>query len=463
MAPLLGLLVVNAVLAYRFAIDTAGEAYDRLLFASVKAIADRVTVANGEYSVDIPYVALELFESNVKERIFYRVSGPDGRTLTGYDDLPAPPSGAKPDRPLFYSADYRGERLYLAALRKPIYDGTAGGNVLVQVGETAESRQELSKRILYDSFARQGFLVLVAALVLVLGVRYVMRPLVRLRDQVAGRAATDISPVGMEGVQSEVRPLIEALNQHAGRIDRMISARVRFVADASHQIRTRLAVLRTQVDYGARVEDMRTIREVLAGMQDRIDETAHFFDQLLMLALAEAKAVPGQDLRPIDVTKIVHEVALDWVGEARKKEILLEFEGPGEAATAMGSEMLLRELFVNLVDNAIRYTQRGGCVMAKVHGENGEILVDVEDNGPGIPAEERPRVFERFYRESNARGEGSGLGLAIAGEICRYHGATIELADASGGDGLRVRVRLPRMPGDATATGAAGAPGATAS
>ena len=138
--PLLALLVVNSILTYRVAINTANEAYDRLLLASVKAIADRVTLSNGEVMVDIPYVALELFESNIKERIFYKVATPDGATITGYDDMPSPPAASPHDRPLFFHGEYHGESLYQAALYKRLYDPGVNAEVLIQVGETAESR-----------------------------------------------------------------------------------------------------------------------------------------------------------------------------------------------------------------------------------------------------------------------------------------------------------------------------------
>ncbi|MGZ5085146.1 MAG: sensor histidine kinase N-terminal domain-containing protein, partial [Usitatibacter sp.] len=301
LVPLVVLLVVNSILGYRVAIATANEAYDRLLLASVRAIADRVTVANGEISVDIPYVALELFESNIQERIFYKVTGPDGATLTGYEDLPPPPQTAQHGKPVFFPSTYHDEKIHQAALYKRLYDPGARGEVLIQVGETAESRQALSRRILIEGLVQQGALVLVAALLLWFGVRYVLRPLRRLREDIAGRSSADITPVDDSGVQSEVRPLIQAFNQHVDRIDRMMAARVTFVADATHQIRTRLTILRTQMEYGLRSDEPLELHRVLNEAQAVIDQTSRFFNQLLVLAHAEAKAVPGRDVERIDL------------------------------------------------------------------------------------------------------------------------------------------------------------------
>ena len=454
LGPMLAIFAVNTVLGYRVAIHTANEAFDRLLLTSVKAIADRVTVTGDEITVDIPYVALELFESNIRERIFYKVTGPDGATLTGYDDLPAPPHGWSRRDPVFYLSEYHGERLYQAALYKPLY-APAKGMVLVQVGETAESREALSRRILYDDLLPQGLLISFAGVFVALGARRAMLPLRRLRDSIAARPSTDLTPVDERGVQSEVRPLIQALNQHTARIERMIDARVDFVNDAAHQMRTRLAILRTQMEYGQRLEDPAALRDVLESAHEGVTEAGRFFEQLLVLARAEAKAVPGRDTEPVDVAALAYDAAVQWVSAARRKRINLGFEGESSGLVALGSAALLRELLGNIVDNAIHHTQDGGIVTVRVAREGTQAVVRVEDNGPGIPAGERSRVFERFYRAANAAGGGSGLGLAIAAEICRSQQVDIGLADGPGGVGLLVTMRWRLAGAEVTSPGPA--------
>jgi two-component system sensor histidine kinase TctE len=443
LGPMLALFVVNSVLGYRVAITTANDAYDRLLLASVKAIADRVTISRGEISVDIPYMALELFESNIRERIFYKVSAPDGTTLTGYEDLPPPPSGASTTGPTFFRSTYHDENLHQAALYKPLYDPTLSGMVLIQVAETAESREALTRRILYDNLLPQGLLISFAALFLVLGVRYALRPLRHLRDNLTGRSPVDLRPVDESSVQSEVRPLIQALNQHNVRIERMLTSRLNFVSDAAHQIRTRLSILRTQVEYGLRMDEVPAICGVLQGVQGMLAESGRFFNQLLVLAHAEAKVIPGFDQERIDIAALSHSSALDWVEAARQKQINLGYEGVESGLFLRGNAVLMGELLNNLLDNAIRYTQRGGAVTLRVDAEGDGIRIEIEDNGPGIADSERARVFERFYRPPSSAGEGSGLGLAIAAEVCRSQRGTIELATARTGQGLLVVLHFP--------------------
>jgi two-component system sensor histidine kinase TctE len=458
LGPLVLLFLVNTVLGYRVAIATANEAYDRLLLASVKAIADRVTVVGGEITVDIPYVALELFESNIRERIFYKVSAPDGSTLTGYEDLPPPPAGASTTRATFFRSRYRDETLYQVALYKPLYDPALRGMVLIQVGETAESREALSRRILYDSLVPQGLLICFAALFLVIGVRSALRPLLRLRDSIAARGSTDLQPVHEDGVQGEVRPLIQALNLQASRIDLMLTARLNFVADAAHQIRTRLSILRTQVEYGLRLEDASAVRAVLSDALGIVREAGRFFNQLLVLAHAEAKAIPGLDREPVDIAALCHATAMEWVAAARAKQINLGFEGRESGLVVRGNAVLLAELVSNVLDNAVRYAHPGGTVTLRAREDVSSVVIEVEDDGPGIPQSERARVFDRFYRLPSTDGEGSGLGLAIAAEICRSHRASISLSTPAAGTGLLVAISFPDGGGDVlTSPGRSGA------
>jgi signal transduction histidine kinase len=181
---------------------------------------------------------------------------------------------------------------------------------------------------------------------------------------------------------------------------------------------------------------------VLVGAQASVEETSRFFTQLMVLAHAEASLAPPSEQRSVDLAALGHALALEWVAEARAKQINLGFEGPDTGAQVRGSPVLLRELITNLLDNAIRYTHAGGSVTLRLVLEEQAVVLEIEDNGPGIAPADRERVFERFYR--GADGEGSGLGLAIAREICRSQDASIELASPPGGDGLLVRVRMRR-------------------
>ena len=448
--PLLIVLLINAAFTHRAAVETANLTFDRLLLGSADAIAEDIDFKNGELVVDLPYAALALLESNIHERIFYRILGPDNQTVTGYEDLPLPPKDAEPFdegdlESILYSADYRGDSLHLIALKKKLYGTGFANPVLVIVAATGEARNALSQQIVMQGLAWQLLLIVVAGLLVWLGLGRGLRPLIRLRNDVAERSAADMSPIEAQSVPTEVRPLIDALNQHTSRIDRMVASRTRFIADATHQMRTPLTEMRTQIDYCLRQDEPALSATTLQDLRGDVDRLTRLVTQLLLQARADPDAVTAQSHEAVNLDELAREAAMEKVSAARQKTIDLSYEAPEQAAIANGNALLLHELIANLLDNAIAYTQNGGSVTLRVHS-NSPVLIEVEDNGPGIPEAERDKVFERFYRSKASAAQlpaGSGLGLSIVRDIAVGHKAQLQLDVPPLGQGLRVRVWLP--------------------
>ncbi|HJV61391.1 MAG TPA: sensor histidine kinase N-terminal domain-containing protein [Albitalea sp.] len=445
LVPLVLLLALNAYFSNKAAVATANQAYDRLLLASADAIAENVSVQGGAVAVDLPYAALQLLESNLQERVFYRVIGPDGRTLTGYDDLPLParrrPTVDDDGVSTFYSASYRGETIHLVALHKRLFGAGPSQPIVIMVAETGESRGALSQQILIEGLARQGLLIAATGVFVWLGLARGLRPLVRLRDGLLARSSSDLSPIDGSAVPSEVRPLIDALNQHTARLDSLIASRQRFIDDASHQMRTPLAEMHMQIDYCLRQDNPQLEHETLQDVQHSIRGMAHLVGQMLLLARSDPAVLDDRRAGAVSLSDLARATAHEYVPAARKKAIDLSFEEGAQDVVVRGNERLLHELVANLLDNAIRYVDHAGLIAVRVYRDEDAVL-EVEDNGPGIAADEREKVFERFYRGAAAQGPGSGLGLAIVRSICDSHGARIELGTARSGRGLCVRVRF---------------------
>ncbi len=447
--PLAILVMINTVSVYHNALEAADLAYDRSLLASTRALAERVSIVNGKVVADVPYVALDSFETDTLGRLYYKVTGIEGDVVSGYGDLPPLPKNAArsdvyPALVYFYSAIYRDEPVRIAALYQPVYDDTMRGIALIQVGESHEARRDLSRKILIDTLWRQATLVLVAALLTWFAVRFVLRPLMRLKHNVEARAPTDLSDFDPSLVHKEVRPLVTAMNGYMGRLQALIAGQRRFIADASHQLRTPLTVLKTQVELALRESDPKAMREIVEGIAKTTDATVHLANRLLMLARAEHGAVEGE-LQQISLVDAVRQVGLELAQEAVKKNIDLSFEVTG-GGIIRGSPMLLHEMIANLVDNAIRYTPPGGKVVLRVLNEAVPLL-EIEDNGPGIGAAERERVFAPFYRAASAQAVnagGSGLGLTIVHDIAAIHGGSITLLEGAQGVGLKVQIRFSK-------------------
>jgi len=446
--PLLGLLALDSWLTYERAMSAANVAFDRTLSSSLKSIREGVRLDRGEIEVDLPYLALEMFESGDDGRIYYLIRDDNGRAVTGYPDLPLPAAHDAGERALFvtryYDAVYRGERLRMAALRLPIHDvPTAQSRVVwVMVGETIEARQALAREILTGSLLQEGLLVALVLGIVWLGVGRGLRPLNRLSATVAARAEDASTPLDTAGMPSELAPLVESINQYIGRTQRMQVARRRFFADAAHQLKTPLAAAQAGAELALRPEERPRAHAHLRRVNGAVREAAKIVQQLLALSRLDSDCGHAAAHKRVALHRLARSVALDWSPVARAHDIDLGFERDADV-DVQGQPDLLAEMIGNLVDNAIRYAGERAVVTVRVSRDGDRARLDVIDNGPGIPPDERDAVFERFHRGSATQTvEGTGLGLSIVREIARVHQGKVELADAAGG-GLIVTATLP--------------------
>ncbi len=440
--PLVLVCVVLLADAYVNAIRQADKAYDRLLMASALAIAERVVAENGRIEVDLPYVALEMFSSAAQDRVFYRVTGPVDEFVTGYRDLPGPPPDAAEDT-VFYDADYRGSKVRVAILSQPISGPGVRGRVEIQVAQTRNERDLLAQEIVLGAGIRLSLLVILAAIIIWIGVTAGLAPLRRLQQAVQSRSPRDLAPLESD-VPREVRALVSAINDLMGRLDTSMGRMRRFIADASHQLRTPLSALKTQTELALREPGADGVRESLTRLHDSTRRTSRLADQLLTLARAEPGGAPyRQDA--VDLAAIAEHVARDWVPAALERAVDLGFEGEATSVKVLGDETLLRETIKNLIENAVLYGGSGSKVTVRIRAPDGKGVawIEVEDDGPGLPESERLLVLDRFYRVPGGPSEGCGLGLAIVKEIAERHGGKISLLSGSGGRGLIVQVELP--------------------
>jgi two-component system, OmpR family, sensor histidine kinase TctE len=465
-APVLALMVFNAVGLYRQALAAADTAYDRTLLASAKAIGELLELepASGREGParlrgNMSYSALEAFEADNRSRIYYRVSGFQGEMVSGFADLPPPrreSSGNKVYAALvdFYDDRFRDEPVRMAVLLQPVAGDAGQGMATIQVAETLELRRTLARQLLLDTLWRQGALLIVVAVVVLWVVQRATQPLRQLSEELRHRDEADLAPLsGGASAPRELRPIVEATNGLMARLAHLLAHQQRFVRDASHQLRTPLAVLKTQLQSAQRGD--LPPAQALQEMAVTVERATELANQMLALAKVEQLRQQG-DAGPIDAEPVVRAVALDLAPLMAERQ--LDFEITSQPLTVRAHAWALRELTRNLLHNAIKHSPESGRLSLVLQPEQGLARLSIDDDGPGIPAELRERLFQPFSTAAAASpaaisAAGSGLGLAICREIVASLGGSIRLderpdgPDATGRprpSGLSARVTLPQ-------------------
>ena len=437
------LMLASSLSAYFNGREAADTAYDRTLLASARTIAAGLSQLDGSLSADVPYVALDTFAYDSAGRIYYQVYDIQRRLISGYEHLPAPPPGTPrtddyPALARFYNAEYRGQNVRVVSLLKAVSEPNMNGMAEIRVAETDEARVAMARSLMADTLLRLGMLGLGALLVVWFAVSAALRPLERLRTAVEEREPDDLRPLPLVPVQRELRPLVQTLNHFTERLRWQFERQAQFIADAAHELRTPLAVLKARIELGLRTHDPQVLRHTLEQTVKDTDRLTHLANQLLSLARIEngARAIAEGGAQLLDLSQLARELGMAMAPLAHSRGVALALEAD-QPVWLRGEPTLLNELLSNLIDNALAHTCAGGNVILRV---SLPAVLEVEDDGPGIPYEDRERVFERFYRR-NQQVAGSGLGLAIVGEICRAHLAHISLHDGAQ-RGLKVRVNF---------------------
>jgi two-component system sensor histidine kinase TctE len=428
---------------WREALRTAQSLSDRVLIGSALAIAERVTVdESGGLEVDIPYSSLEMLTSTAQDKVFYRVDGPVGRYLTGYENLEAVATQAGGVG--FADGVYGTVGIRTATLIREISTGATSIPFAVTVAESTRARTALARAILWRSAMRLVMLILGVSALVWIAITVALRPLERLGDVISLRSPDDLRPVTAD-TPIEVEPLVAAINSFMQRLETALGALRNFTGNASHQLRTPLAVVRTQLA----LMDRRTDPADAAAARDKarvaLERAERVLAQLLVLARVDASTGAGI-LHPVDIAAVAKDVTVEMVPMALQHQVDLGFEGL-DAAQAVADPVLLAELLKNIVANAVSYAGRGAVVTVRVVREDGGLVLEVEDDGPGLPAEQQLFVNRRTSSSTRplpalARSQtsGMGLGLAIAAEISALFDARLSLEPGRSGSGLLARV-----------------------
>jgi two-component system sensor histidine kinase TctE len=437
--PLLLVLIISLASDYHIAHSRADEAFDLALADSVQDIAAHLHRDGQGIRLDLSPQAEEVLRSDKYDAIYFSVRDQRGRLIAGSPGLPLQEAGDGAAI-RFYDARYLGKPIRCIAYRV----NEAGVEAEVIVAETLRKREMDSQETMLAMVAPNLVLIATTLLILFFGIRISLRPLDDLRREIEHRSPNDLGTLPTGAVPEEVKPIVTALNRLFDLLRESSENQRRFLADAAHQLRTPLTGLQTQLDLLGMSELAENHRETLRHIDAATERITHLVNQLLLLARSDHTTNLGHMRRPVDLGEVVESQVSTFLDRAIAKDIDLGFEAT--PAAILGVAWLLREALSNLIDNALRYTQAGGRITVRSGTATGQAWLEVEDNGPGIPSEEREHVFERFYRPADSTQEGCGLGLAIVREIAQVHGGEVEIHDPEAGSGTRIRLRFKALP-----------------
>jgi len=441
------LSVIAAILSLTFylivrvvAEQAATDTQDNILAASATSIADALYSERGVVNLELPYSALSMLGSISQDRVFYRVIV-DGQTLTGYADLPDPPSLPTPPNPEFSTFDYRGEEVRSVAVARPVSSDGQTVNATIIVAQTRLGLAAISSSISTTAaFVGIGFFIFATTLSL-LAAQSALSPLSRMTQSIQRRGPHDLSPVKAK-LPSELVPLVGALNNFMSRLRASLAQSEDFIAEAAHRVRTPLTIVRTQAELALRrlekPEDKKALREMIRA----VDESSRSAGQLLDHAMVTFRTDHLLTSK-LDLGDITRDTCEHLSPTAGLKDINLIVDIPNGPYPFVGDPILLQNAVRNILDNAIKYSPADSDIQINVQ-TSGHYEISFNDKGRGFGETNLKNLTKRFSRGANVSDiVGSGLGLTIADVVARAHKGRIQVRSNKEGPGACVSLILP--------------------
>jgi two-component system sensor histidine kinase TctE len=429
LAPLFLLWPMSVAITYVVAQNLANIPYDMGLSNAIQVLGQQLEIENGNITLKMSAPARLALRTRENDGVFWKAIGPHGEYLGGDRDLPSPDhTPIHAINKMYYQNESLRDFEIRIAYTWVDLSLKDTGPVLLVAAESTDRRKQLANDIIKGVIMPQFFVLPIAVLLIWFGLSRGISPINALQRRLRARRPDDLSPIDENAAPTEIGPLITAMNDLLQRLSANVLTQRRFVADAAHQLKTPLAGLRTQAELAMReatnAETQASLKHIVQGTV----RATRLVNQLLLMANAENPSSIG--MIDLDLNAIAREQTLEWVDQAISMGIDLGLEADDEPIIVRGHPLLLAEVLNNLIDNALRYTPAPGQVTVSVKRHLTQIILTVEDSGPGIAPEERERVFDRFYRVLGTRADGSGLGLAIVREIAQRHHASVHVVDA---------------------------------
>ncbi|MBB4954630.1 two-component system sensor histidine kinase TctE [Agrobacterium vitis] len=426
--------------AWFYARAAADDAYDRILVGAAFQMVESLVITDGDMKIALPSSAFELLGLAGRDRIFYRVIGPSGATLTGYSDLHNDASFTESHAgPVLRDGTFHGADVRVVTVARAIADAGKSGWTYIILAQTTEARRNLISELTSRAILLVAVMSSLALAATALAARYSLKPLADLGVVLASRDPQDLTPLTVD-VPREIAPFVTSINHFITRLDQRVKLLQRYVADSAHQIRTPLTALSAQVSLINEDNMSPEDRRHLERVRNRAIELGRFTNQLLNHAMVIHRFDSAQ-LSPMSLNDVARKAFRATVPITIDPDAVVSFEAPDEDLIVMADMLSLREAITNLIDNALKHGMQARLdVRVARHGDHA--VVEVEDDGPGIPPEQWPQVTQRFVSH-NKDGKTSGLGFAIASEVATALGGRIGFREKADGAGFTTWLELP--------------------
>jgi len=440
--------LIALVAVKRYAYQTAQISYDRYLSNSARQIMDQVRFNNLQFSVDIPFSAFKSLTNSPRDKVYYLVTTQGLNYITGYQSLLEQkmvintiqnyPIKLEPEAE-FFDLKFKDSLIRFSIVSRAINTSEGPKNVFILIGQTTESRKAWEKEL--SNFAAKLILAFVACalLVIIILINKVLKSVNTINQKIAKRSNVDLTPIRLDAPQ-EINHLINTINQFMAQLDSTLTNLKNFTSEAAHQLNTPLAGLRAQLDLALNKSKE---PETLDSLR-KISSACHLLERTILQLLNHATIKHRyQSIEPeaINFNELVKTVCRDLAINALQQEIELSYQDSLQFSI-QGDEFALSQMLKNLIENAIKYSSKGGVIEVEIFQQGSKAVLFIRDYGPGIDAADKPYVFERFYRSPNANSNGTGLGMSIALDVARKSNAILSLED-SDPHGLTVKVQFP--------------------
>jgi len=437
---LLSIFIILSVGVWHYARQSANYSYDRLLNSASLSIMEGLHVYGKKVDLDLPYAAFEMMQLADQDKVFYQALGTHGELITGYADMPLPDKFSEESSIVFYNAHYLSEDVRVVLRHKRLSESAVSGWVTVVLAQTLRARQKMMNDILYRSFAVLFGIMGCVIIVLWVAINRALEPLSSISKSLASHSLVSAEPIKATPIQ-EVSPLVKAINDYQAQLLSNLASMKRFIADASHQIRTAQSATQAQLDLASQNPNVADFPEHLSKIRKEHVRLTRLTNQLLTHAMVVHRG-DTKVTEKVNIESVMKRLLTECVRDNAHRMIDFSYQCENALPVFIGDSISLREAVRNLLDNAVYYGPEKNQIEIRLQTDSTGIDMIIDDAGPGIPKELRTKALERFQRLENGL-NGSGLGLSIVISVAQAHGGDFFLEDSPLG-GLRARMHLPK-------------------